>query len=56
MYFVTQGEIDIRLTTTAHHYKRLAKFGRGSMPSSHSGSPPRPTRQNASPARQTWMG
>jgi SulP family sulfate permease len=29
LYFVIRGEIDVRLPTTAHHYKRLAKLGPG---------------------------
>lgn len=31
LYLVLRGEVDIRLTTTEHHYKRLAKFGPGTV-------------------------
>jgi len=30
-YIVCKGEIDIRLPTTRHHYKRLAKYGPGTV-------------------------
>jgi SulP family sulfate permease len=31
LFFVLQGEIDIRLDTTEHHYKRLAKYPPGTI-------------------------
>ena len=31
LYLITEGDIDIRLPTTKHHYKRLAKYGPGSL-------------------------
>ncbi len=31
LYIVCQGEVDIRLPTTRHHYKRLAKYGPGTL-------------------------
>ncbi len=31
LFVVCTGEIDIRLPTTAHHYKRLAKYGPGTI-------------------------
>lgn len=31
LYVVTAGEVDIRLPTTQHHYKRLAKYGPGTI-------------------------
>ena len=31
LYVVIAGEVDIRLPTTAHHYKRLAKYGPGTV-------------------------
>ncbi|QQS41662.1 MAG: SLC26A/SulP transporter family protein [Acidobacteriota bacterium] len=31
LYFVLEGEVDIRLETTKHHYKRLAKYGPGTL-------------------------
>ena len=31
MYLVSMGEIDIRLPTTKHHHKRLAKYGPGTL-------------------------
>jgi len=31
LYVVIAGEVDIRLPTTAHHYKRLAKVGPGTI-------------------------
>lgn len=31
MFIVTRGQVDIRLPTTAHHYKRLASCGPGSF-------------------------
>ena len=30
-YIVVRGQIDIRLQTTEHHYKRLAAFGPGTV-------------------------
>lgn len=31
LYIVLRGEVDIRLSTTEHHYKRLAKIGPGTV-------------------------
>jgi len=31
LYFILQGEVDIRLPTRVYHYKRLAKLGPGSF-------------------------
>lgn len=31
LYLVASGEIEIRLPTTRHHYKRLAKYGPGAL-------------------------
>jgi len=31
MYIVLRGEVDMRLQTTEHHYKRLAKYGPGTF-------------------------
>jgi SulP family sulfate permease len=31
MYIILRGEVDIRLPTTKHHYKRLAKYGAGTF-------------------------
>jgi SulP family sulfate permease len=31
LYFILQGEVDIRLPTRVYHYKRLAKIGPGSF-------------------------
>ncbi|MCO6510906.1 MAG: SLC26A/SulP transporter family protein [Aridibacter famidurans] len=31
LFFVLEGEVDIRLETTKHHYKRLAKYGPGTL-------------------------
>jgi SulP family sulfate permease len=31
LFFVLQGEVDIRLNTTEHHYKRLAKYPPGTV-------------------------
>ena len=31
MYIVVSGEVDVRLQTTQHHYKRLAKYGPGTF-------------------------